>query len=138
MSVEENKQLIRRQVEQVWNQHNLGKAAEFVSAYLLAESLEHTRQFLTAFPDVQVTIEDLIGEGDKVVARLFIRATNTGSFAGRPPTGKKVEFRSIRIYQILDGEIVASWAMQDRLGLMEQLGQVSPAGEVNWADGEAD
>lgn len=135
MTVEENKALVRRQVNAIWNDHDLESLAEYVGGDLLEESREHTEQFLTAFPDSQITIEDLIGEGDKVVARLFATATNTGPFAGNPPTGKKVEIRSIRIYRIAHGKIVETWAMQDRLGLMEQLGIVQAAGEVNWADG---
>jgi predicted ester cyclase len=78
----------------------------------------------------------MIGEGDKVVARLVATATNTGPFAGQPATGKKVEIRSIRIYRIADNKIVETWAMQDRLGLMEQLGFVQSAGGVNWASGQ--
>jgi predicted ester cyclase len=80
----------------------------------------------------------MIGEGDKVVARLRASATNTGPFAGQSPTGNKVEIRSIRIYRIANGKIVETWAMQDRLGLMEQLGFEQPDSGVNWADGEED
>lgn len=75
-----------------------------------------------AAEDAQVTIQDLIAEGDKVVARLLGTGTNTGPFAGQPPTGKRVTFSSFRIYRLVDGKVVEPWAMQDRLGLMEQLG----------------
>jgi len=131
MSIEENKEFIRRYNEVVWNEHDLEKAVEYLGG---DESVDHVRQFLTAFPDVHVTIDDLIAEGDKVVARLHATATNTGPFAGKPPTGKKVEIHSIRIYRIADNKIVETWAMQDRLGLMEQMGLVQSAGgNVNWA-----
>ena len=87
----------------------------------------------------EFSVEDMIAEGDKVVARLVATATNTGPFAGQPPTGKKVEIHSIRIYRIADNKLVDTWAMQDRLGLMEQLGFVSSAdGAVNWAAGQED
>lgn len=78
---------------------------------------------------------DLFGEGDKVVGRLRVDGTNKGPFAGRPPTGKKVQVHSIRIYHIVDNKIVESWAMQDRLGLMEQLGFIQAAGESTGARG---
>jgi len=134
MGIQENKELVRRYNEEIWNRNNLEKFDEFVGGDV---PLEHVQQFLTAFSDVQITIEDLIAEGDKVVARLYGTATNTGSFAGKPPTGNKVEIHSIRIYRIADNKIVETWAMQDRLGLMEQLGLVQPAdGNVNWAAGE--
>ncbi len=67
MTVQENKALVRRLVEEVWNDHNIEKIVEFVGGDLIDESTEHVQQFLTAFPDVHITIEDLIGEGDKVV-----------------------------------------------------------------------
>lgn len=126
-------------IEEIWNRHDLDKVSEFIGGELLEQAIEHDQQFLTAFPDVHVTIQDLFGEGDKVVGRLVVRATNSGPFAGQPPTGKKIQFGSIRIYRIADGKIVASWAMQDRLGLMEQLGLVQSAGDnVNWAAGQED
>lgn len=137
MTIQDNKELIHRYTQQVWSGHNFEKARDFLAGDRLEENLQHVRQFLTAFPDVHITIDDLIAEGDKVVARLHATATNTGPFAGQPPTGKKVQILSIRIYRIVGGKIVETWAMQDRLGLMEQLGLVQSIGsQVNWAAGE--
>lgn len=136
MSVEENKNLVRRYNEDIWNEHKIEKVKEYVGGDILEESLEHVRQFLDAFPDVHVTIEDMFGEGDKVVARLVAEATNTGPFAGQPPTGKKVQIHSIRIYRVARDMLVETWAMQDRLSLLEQLGLVQSAGGVNWAAGD--
>ena len=138
MSVQENKRVVRELIEEIWNKHQLEKVRESVAGDLLDEVVEHTRQFLSALPDVQVAIEDLIAEGDKVVARLLATATNTGPFAGQPPTGKRVTFGSFRIYRLADGKVVESWAMQDRLGLMEQLGFVPSPGSVNWAAGKGE
>jgi len=139
MTIPQNKELVRRYNEEIWNKRNLEKASEFISEEFLEESLEHVRQFLSAFSDVHLTIEDLIAEGDKVVARLIATATNTGPLGGHPPTGKKVEIRSIRIYRIANNKFVDTWAMQDRLGLMEQLGLIQSAGDtINWAAGEED
>ena len=136
MSIQENKNLVRRSIEEIWNEHKLEKVAVYAGDDQVEESTEHVRQFLTAFPDSHVTIEDMIGEGDKVVARLVATATNTGPFAGQPATGKKVEIRSIRIYRIAEDKIVETRAMQDRLSFMEQLGFVRSAGGVNWAAGD--
>lgn len=137
MTIQENKDLIRRYVAEVYNGHNLDIIGEFVGDDLPDAGIEHLRQFFTAFPDSHTILEDLIAEGDKVVGFLLISGTNTGPFAGRPPTGKKVQFRSFRVYRIAEGKIVESMAMQDRLGLMEQLGLVqSAAGDVNWAAGD--
>lgn len=136
MSIEENKRAVRELVAEVWSKHQLEKVGEFIAGDLLDDAVEHTRQFLDAFPDVQVTIEDLIAEGDKVVARLHGTGTNSGPFAGQPPTGKRITLTSVRIYRLAEGKVVESWAMQDRLGLMEQLGFVQSPGSVNWAAGE--
>lgn len=134
MTIQENKDLIRRYVAEVYNAHDLDIVGEFLSDDVPDEGIEHLQEFFTAFPDGHATLEDLIAEGDRVVGFLLINGTNTGPFAGRPPTGKKVQFRSFRVYRIAKGKIVESWAMQDRLGLMEQLGLVQPvAGAVNWA-----
>lgn len=138
MSVQENKDLIRRYVEEVYNQQDLDLAMDYVGGELKEAGTDHLKQFFTAFPDSQTTLLDLFGEDDKVVARLLIRGTNQGPFAGQPPTGREVEFISFRIYRIEDQKIVETWAMQDRMGLMEQLGFVKMVGDVNWADGEED
>lgn len=136
MTVQRNKELIRRYVEEVYNKHDLDAYLGFVDGAIADSGEDHLRQFFTAFPDSHVTVLDLFGEGDKILGRLRISATNSGSFAGQPPTGKKVQFDSFRIYRIVDGKIVESWAMQDRLGLMEQLGFIGAAGEVNWGAGD--
>jgi steroid delta-isomerase-like uncharacterized protein len=138
MNINENKELVRRHVNAIWNDHKIERLSEFVRKELLEESQEHTRQFLTAFPDVQVDIQDMIAEGDKVVVRLSASATNTGPFAGKPATGKKVHISSIRIFRLAEGKIAETWAMQDRLGLMEQLGINQSSGNVNWAAGQDD
>jgi predicted ester cyclase len=135
MTIQKNKELILRYVEDVYNKQDLEAYMEFVGGDLVEAGADHLRQFFTAFPDTHCTVLDLFGEDDKVVGRLRINGTNKGSFAGQPPTGKKIQFDSIRIYRFADDKIVESWAMQDRLGLMEQLGFVQSAGEVNWADG---
>ena len=136
MSIKENKEFIRHYVDVVWNAHDLEKAKQYLGGN---ETVDHVQQFLTAFPDVHVFIDDLIAEGDKVVARIHATATNTGPFGGNPPTGNKVEIHSIRIFRIAEKKIIETWAMQDRLGLMEQLGLAQSAGgNVNWAAGNED
>ncbi len=133
MTAEGNKEFIRRYVEEIYNKRDLTNYSEFVSDEILDFGVEHLEQFFTAFSDTQTNILDMFGEGEKVIARLDIHGTNTGSFAGQPATGKKVNFESYRIYRIVDNKIVESWAMQDRLGLMEQLGFVqSTTSNINW------
>ena len=78
-------------------------------------------RFQRAFPDTRHTIEDLVAEGDRVVARVSAEATHSGELFGHPPTGKRVTLTGIAIYRIVDGRIAERWAEQG-LGLLEQLG----------------
>ena len=139
MTAEGNKALIRRYVNEIYNAKDLTNYADFVSDEILDFGADHLQQFFTAFPDSQINILELFGEGEKVIARLDIHGTNSGSFADRPATRKKVNFESYRIYRFVDQKIVETWAMQDRLGLMEQLGFVQPvSGNVNWGSTDED
>ncbi len=139
MTSDENKELIRRYVKEIYNTQDLTNYSDFVSDEILEFGTDHLEQFFNAFSDLHTNVLDIFGEGDKVIARLDIHGINTGSFAGQPPTGKKVNFQSYRIYRIVDSKIVESWAMQDRLGLMEQLGFVqSGSSNVNWGSTDED
>lgn len=87
---------------------------------------EHWKQlasgYFTAFPDFQIRLEDLIAEGDKVVARWAWHATHQGEFMGIPPTSKQVAVTGIGVYRIADGKIAEEWVQDDVLGLLQQLG----------------
>lgn len=137
MSTEENKGLVRRLVAELWNKHNAGAIGDFFGPDLQEEISGHYGQLLTGFPDVHVSIEDLLAEGDKVVARLLIRGTHTGPFAGQPATGRRASWVSVRTYRVAGGKVVETWALQDRLGLLQQLGVVSAPEGVNWASGQS-
>jgi predicted ester cyclase len=103
---------------------------------LREEVAEHYQQLLRGFPDLQVRIEDeLVAEGDLVVARLALTGTHTGPFAGREASGRVARWSSIRIYRIDGGKVIQTWAMQDRLGLLQQLGALPELEPVNWAGG---
>lgn len=81
--------------------------------------------FITAFPDLRLDIEDVIGEGDKVLVRLTIRGTHQGELMEIPPTGKEVEVGVLDLFRISNGRLVEHWAAIDNLGMMQQLGVVS-------------
>jgi steroid delta-isomerase-like uncharacterized protein len=82
----------------------------------------------TAFPDIQYTLNDLLAEGDRVVARFTARGTQTGAFQGIPATGKAVTMSAIAIYRVAGGKVVEQWLEYDMLGVLQQLGVV-PAPE---------
>ncbi len=75
-----------------------------------------------AFPDLSPDLQDLVAEGDRVVARFVVTGTHTGDFLGMPPTGKTFAYDEITIVRFEDGRIVEHWAEMDSLGMMQQLG----------------
>jgi steroid delta-isomerase-like uncharacterized protein len=140
MSTEQNKQLMRRLLEDDISKGDLSVADEIISP----DFVDHTNPpgmqhgidghkqiftlFRNAFPDVEWHIEEMVAEGDKVVARTTMRGTHQGDFFGIPPTGKAVILPGIHILRIVNGKIVEHWGNNDDLGLMQQLGVV-PAPE---------
>ena len=78
-----------------------------------------------AFPDLHVTIEDLIAEGDRVVARNTVTGTHQGEYLGVPPTGKSIRYDEIFIFRVANGRIAETWGVVDVLSQMRQLGVVT-------------
>ena len=136
MSAEENKAVVRREVEELYNHAgNLDAADEIFSPdYVSYEptsgevrGIEGARQFAVtfreAFPDLECTIEDIIAEGDKVVMRFRGSGTHQGETeVFGPPTGKQMEITGITIKRLSEGKIVEAWTNFDALGMMQQLG----------------
>lgn len=90
------------------------------------EGVRHLNSvFLTAFPDLRLDVEDVIGEGEKVLVRLTIRGTHQGELMEIPPTGREVEVGVLDLFHIADGKLAEHWAAIDNLGLMRQLGVIS-------------
>jgi steroid delta-isomerase-like uncharacterized protein len=130
VSLEENKALVRREQEELWNHSGDLDAAEELFAPEQAEAArQEAADFRRGFPDVVSTIEDLIAEGDRVAARWTARATHKGQYVGVPATGKEVEFTGISVYRIEGNRIAESWTVEDELGLMRQIGAVPEPGQ---------
>ncbi len=131
---EQNKQLIRRLFEEVWNQHHLDLLDEIVApdypstADPTAPGPAGVRQFingyLSSFPDVHFTVDDLVAEGDQVAVRWTAIGTHQGSLMGIPPTNTRVTISGIGQYRFAGGKFVQGWLYFDRLALMQQLGVV--------------
>ena len=141
MSTEDNKTLMRRFFEEVYTKKNLAAIEEFIAPNHIDHSAgaagspvgpEGSRQLigmmLTAFPDMHITVEDMIAEGDKVVVRFTERGTQQGAFGSIPPTGKHVEVSTIDIVRIEGGKIAEEWGIDDMLGMLQQLGLVPAMG----------
>jgi len=126
ISAEENKALVRREQQELWNHTGELHAADELFAADQAEAAKHqTAHFRRGFPDVVSTIEDIIAEGDKVVARWRSRATHQGEYMGTPASGKEVQLTGISIYRIEGGKIAQEWSVEDEYGLMAQIGAVA-------------
>jgi len=93
------------------------------------EGAKNTTMFYTAFPDLDIIIDDMIAEGDKTVTRLTMSCTFTGKFRGIPPTGKKFSSTGILITRWLDGREKESWMVYDQLNFLRQLGINIPQSE---------
>ena len=144
MSTEDNKATVRRCIEEVINQHNLAAVDQLVAPNFVGhfsalpkepkevQGREAFKQFLsiwlTAFPDVQFTIEGMIAEGDSVAFRHTFRGTHKGDIMGIPATGKQVNVTGINIFRVAGGKIVEQWTNADDLGGMQQLGVVPSMG----------
>ncbi len=138
MSAEENKAIVRRLFDEVFNRGDLGAAdAVLAPNYRLhdpaapnfAGGREAYRQFqaryLKAFPDHRLTVEDQIAEGDRVVTRWTARGTHRGDLPGIAATGKPVTVTGITISRIAGGKIAEEWQDWDGLGMLQQLGVVA-------------
>lgn len=133
---EQYKVAARRWMEKGFNAQNLDEFDRYFSPTLVNHELppnmppgrEGTKMlasmFFSAYPNIQVTIEDLVAEGDKLVARWSARGTHQGELMGIPPTGKEVTITGIAIDRFEDGKSVEHWEIFDQLGMMQQLGVV--------------
>jgi len=138
---EENKRLTYRWFEEVWNQGRESAIDELLSPEGIgfglgeAETGVHgppqfklfVRNFRNAFPDVHISIADVVAEGDKVAARFQVTGTHRGDGLGFPATGRKINLSGITIIQIAGGQFVRGWNNWDQLGMLQQLG-VQPGG----------
>jgi predicted ester cyclase len=109
-------------------QGDLDAAVELFAADQAEAARQEAADFRQGFPDVVSTIEDIIAEGDKVVAHWRSRATHQGNYMDIPPTGKEVEFTGISVYRIEEGKIAQSWTVEDQFGLMQQIGAIPEPG----------
>jgi len=87
----------------------------------------HLALYRAGFPDLRVGIEDILAEGDRVVARTMTEGTHTGPFLGHPPTRRRFRADGLDIFRLRDGKLVEHWAVFDTLGMLIQLGLYRPS-----------
>jgi steroid delta-isomerase-like uncharacterized protein len=135
---DENKALVRRYFEEIWEKGNLGAADELFATDFVRhgpaategvvrglEGFKHlVTLYRTAFPDFRVPIEEVVAEGDRVVARWTAHGTHQGELMGNAPSGNRVTVTGILIDRVSGGKIEEEWADYDTLHLMQQIGAV--------------
>ena len=140
MSVEQNKANIRRGFEEGINQNKLQLFEEVLAPTYVNHSMpapvpgpEGFRMvigmFRAAFPDLHITLEEVLGEGDKVATRGYFTGTHQGEFNGIPATGKQVKVSYIDLWRLENGKAVDNWVQMDMIGLMQQLGVIPVPGQ---------
>ncbi len=130
VSLEQNKALVRRWIEEGFNKKDVKIADDlFVQGFIVngqkigREGLKHSMtRHLTAFPDLRVVINEIIAEGDKVVIWYTVEGTQKGEFDGVPATGKQVNWVGADLFHIVAGKIVEARFVDDSLGRLRQLG----------------
>lgn len=137
-NLEANKALMHRWFEEVWNQGRAEAISEMMAEDAVAHGLSEDgqplrgpadflpfhKQFREAFPNIEVVVEDLIAEGDKVVARCSVRGKHVGDSLGFKATGTTAEFDGIAIVRIKDGKLVEAWNNFDFMKMYRQLGAI--------------
>ena len=147
MPAEENKAIVMRFYEELWNGRNLDVADELIAPACMTHQLRsgaevagvardaeavkrHVAEWLEGFPDLHFTVEQLTAEADRVVSQSVMRATHTGTWMGLAPTGRRISIRMTVTQRLSEGKIVEDWVLVEALGFFQQLGLVSPLEEL--------
>jgi predicted ester cyclase len=141
VTTESNTELMRRYLEEMWQNRDVSAIERYVDADVLLhdhvdttgardtvglEAIRDAYRFVsTAFPDYRFTVEQLVGEGDRVIAAFAIEGTNTGELFGTPPTYRSAQMRALTMTRWENGKFVEGWQSSDILGLLRQLGIAS-------------
>ena len=138
-NLEENKALIRRWFEEVWNKGRADAISQMLAEDRIVHGLSDDvnaplkgpggflpfhAQFREAFPNIEVVVEDQIAEGDRVATRCSVRGKHTGDSLGFAATQAPVEFTGVAITRIKDGKIIEAWNNFDFMKMYRQLGTI--------------
>jgi len=148
MSAKSNRELILRFYDEVWNRGNVDVAREVFADDYVRRDLRPTTaraggegqariaaDFRRAFPDLELSVDLLVAEGDTVAARWTMTGTHTGPWGGVAPTGRVVVYSGANFFRMSRGRVVEMWNHRDDLGLREQLGVAVYAGAAPSVEG---
>jgi steroid delta-isomerase-like uncharacterized protein len=139
-TLEQNKQIVQRIFNEFWRAGKAGVldqllATDVTNHELSKEPLSGRNAYkewatgfrqatATGFPDLDITVDALVGEGDLVAKRWTFRGTHSGDYMGLPASGRRVVMTGITIYRIQGGQVRETWWNYDALGMMQQLGAI--------------
>jgi steroid delta-isomerase-like uncharacterized protein len=138
MSLMQNKALVRRYYDQMWNRWDFALAQEFIAADICFRGslgtsvrgrqgfIQYMRSVRSAFPDFHNDVEELIAEGDSVVARLTYTGTHQGELFGIAPTGRLITYAGVAFFRVAENRIAEGWVLGDVHGLLRQLRGLGP------------
>jgi steroid delta-isomerase-like uncharacterized protein len=141
MNESANKALVRRWFDEVWNKgkeatidelfasngvtYGLGETDEDVHGPAQLKPFVHNMR--GSFPDIHITIEDIVAEGDKVMVRIVVQGTHSGGNLGIPATGQRIRVAGIVLVRVSNGQLVEGWNSWDQLGMLRQIGALPRA-----------
>jgi steroid delta-isomerase-like uncharacterized protein len=139
MSAEENKAVTRGFME-AFSRHDLDACEPFLDENIVVHGFPGLppgrdayrgvgQMFLSAFPDSNITVEDMLADGDKVAVRYMYTGTHQGELQGIPATGKEIAVQGILINRIVNGKIVERWEIFDQMAMLQQLGVMPAPGQ---------
>ena len=140
MADKENINLVRQLFDEVYSKGNIDKCDQFIAENVKFHDValnngfrglkgfkEAEKNYQKAFPDKKLRIEEIIAAEDKVVVYWSCKGTHRGMLQDIPPTNKPINISGIIIYQLSKGKVTEIWQSWDRLGLLEQIGEIAPA-----------
>lgn len=133
------KQLMKSFVEELWNERRLDVADALFAENCVTHQLhsgasvdavprgpqaikEHVKGWLVSFPDLRFSVEQMLGEGDRVAMHLVMEGTHKGAWMGIPASGKKIQIRMFTVHRFVEEKIVEDWVLVESLGFFQQLG----------------
>jgi predicted ester cyclase len=147
MSVEQNKEIVSRFYEELWNKRKFSVADEIISPDCVTHQLQsgsvpvgaprgpeavkhHIGEWLNGFPNLHFDVEQVVAEDDRVVSQSVLRGIHTGTWLGIAPTNKEVSIRLMVIQRIENGKIVEDWVLVEALGFFQGLGLLPTTEEI--------
>ena len=147
MTTEQNKTIVSRFYQELWNNRKLDVADQIIAPDCITHQLQsgadpvgvprgpaavkhHVTEWLAGFPDLRFEVEQMLAEADRVVSFSVMHGTHNGTWLGLAPTGKRVSIRLAVMQRIKDGKITEDWVQVEVLGFLQQLGLIASTVEI--------